>query len=71
MTIFRELKAAIIDALAVPGRFIEACNTLSEVTRDQTNTIEAMHATIASLEKSVKYLEVSRRRELQRAGHHD
>jgi|HubBroStandDraft_6_1064221.scaffolds.fasta_scaffold574424_2 hypothetical protein len=77
---FRQLKQAISNALAAPGRFIEACNTLTEATRQQTKALgviscdavlhhqESVQA-IAGVEKHLKYLAASERNNNQRAGH--
>ena len=65
---FRQLRAIIADALAMPGRFIDACNLLSEKTHAQTEALEALHTTLKAIEKSAKYIATSEEHRMRREG---
>ena len=69
MSIITKIKHVV----AMPGRFIEACNTLAEATNRNTEAICAMHrellSPIKAVEAHTKYVADSERRELQRRGH--
>src|SRR5262249_20885228 len=68
MTMFKRLK----NVLAMPGRFIEACQTLAEATDRNTEAVRAMHRdllnTIKSVEKHTQYLATSEEHRLRREG---
>ena len=73
MKIFIRIKQAIEHLLAMPGAFIDACNTLAEATDRNTEALHAMHRDllipIKAVEQNTKYVAGAQRRELQRSGH--
>ena len=58
--------------LAMPERFIEACNTLAEATDRNTEAVNAMHRDllppIKSVERHTAYLATSEEHRLKREG---
>jgi hypothetical protein len=71
----------IKNVFAMPGKFIEACNALTEATRQHTEALGVLSAdavvhhqesvqAIAAVEKHVKYIAHSERHRNQREGRH-
>lgn len=68
MNFFRNIYFAIVHALAAPGRFIQACNELSEATRQQTAALGIISADLVLQLEHLQYLSQSERSRNQREG---
>jgi hypothetical protein len=85
MNFLRSIWQSINDAIAAPGRFIKAANTLSSSVQEQTRSVEAFRSDVLKairglsadgavhhqeLVKQVRYLAQSEHKRNQREGKH-